>query len=192
MSVDPKKRIENELGHKQNGGLIPRDGPIPYFSTKDAYVVGDAAGLTNPITKGGVHVGMLSGQYAAIAIQKELGTGELRPPSHSVNCHDLKGQYWESCEKALHSDLEPHVWYDRIMKRQPWTQQKFVDQSKLIYSLDKRILNLIGDIYDGNNYSQLPWLKMLGVLVKNPDLLPMAGKLLKIKSSLKVTETYGW
>ena len=33
---------------------------------------------------------------------------------------------------------------------------------------------------------------MLGVLVKNPDLLPMAGKLLKIKSSLKVTETYGW
>ena len=58
--------------------------------------------------------------------------------------------------------------------------------------LDKRILNLIGDIYDGNNYSQLPWLKMLSVLVKNPDLLPMAGKLLKIKSSLKVTETYGW
>ena len=78
------------------------------------------------------------------------------------------------------------------MKRQPWTQQKFVDQSKLIYSLDKRILNLIGEIYDGNNYSKLPWFKMLGVLVKNTDLLPMAGKLLKIKSSLKVTETYGW
>ena len=33
---------------------------------------------------------------------------------------------------------------------------------------------------------------MLGDLIKNPDLLPMAGKLLKIKSSLKVTETYGW
>ena len=38
----------------------------------------------------------------------------------------------------------------------------------------------------------LPWLKMIKVLFKNPDLLPMAGKLLKIKSSLKVTETYGW
>ena len=102
----------------------------PFFSTKDAYVVGDAAGLTNPITKGGVHVGMLSGQYAAIAIQNELGTGELVPPSHSVNCHELRGQYWEKCEKALHPNLESHVWYDRIMKRQPWTQQKFVDQSK--------------------------------------------------------------
>jgi len=192
MNVDPNKRIENELGHRQNGGLIPRDGPIPFFSTKDAYVVGDAAGLTNPITKGGVHVGMLSGQYAAIAIQNELGTGKLYPPSHSVNCHELRGEYWEKCEKALHPDLESHVWYDRIMKRQPWTQQKFVDQSKLIYSLDKRILNLIGEIYDGNNYSKLPWLKMLRVLIKNPDLLPMAGKLLKIKASLKVTETYGW
>ena len=36
MSVDPDKRIDNELGDKQNGGLIPRDGPIPQFSTKDA------------------------------------------------------------------------------------------------------------------------------------------------------------
>ena len=40
MSVDPDKRIENDLGNRQNGGLIPRDGPIPQFSTKDAYVVG--------------------------------------------------------------------------------------------------------------------------------------------------------
>ena len=78
------------------------------------------------------------------------------------------------------------------MKRQPWTQQKSVDQSKLIYSLDKRILNLIGEIYDGRNYSNLPWFKMLGILIKNPDLVPMARKLLKIKASLKVTETYGW
>ena len=192
MSVDPDKRINNDLGAKQNGGLIPRDGPIPQFATKDAYVIGDSAGLTNPITKGGVHVGMLSGEYAAIAMRNELGTGKLVPPSHSVNCHELRGQYWEASGKALHPDLESHVWYDRILKRQPWTQQKFVDQSKLIYSLDKRILNLIGEIYDGRNYSNLPWHKMLGILIRNPDLIPMAGKLLKIKASLKVTETYGW
>jgi hypothetical protein len=33
---------------------------------------------------------------------------------------------------------------------------------------------------------------MLGILIRNPDLVPMARKLLKIKASLKVTETYGW
>ena len=192
MNVDPEKRILNDLGDKQNGGLIPRDGPIPQFSTKDAYVVGDSAGLTNPITKGGVHVGMLSGEYAAIAIGNELGSGKLVPPSHAINHHELRGQYWENCEEALHPDLESHVWYDRILKRQPWTKQKFVDQSKLIYSLDKRVLNLIGEIYDGRNYSDLPWLKMFAVLIKNPDLAPLAGKLLKIKASLKITETYGW
>ena len=131
-------------------------------------------------------------EYAAIAIRNELGTGKLIPPSHSINCHELRGKYWEACGKSLHPDLESHVWYDRILKRQPWTQQKFVDQSKLIYSLDKRVLNLIGEIYDGRNYSNLPWHKMFGILVKNPDLIPMAGKLLKIKASLKVTETYGW
>ena len=192
MNIDPEKRILNDLGDKQNGGLIPRDGPIPQFSTKDAYVVGDSAGLTNPITKGGVHVGMLSGEYAAIAIGNELGSGKLVPPSHAINYHELRGQYWENCGEALHPDLESHVWYDRILKRQPWTKQKFVDQSKLIYSLDKRVLNLIGEIYDGRNYSDLPWLKMFAVLIKNPDLAPLAGKLLKIKASLKITETYGW
>ena len=178
MNVDPEKRILNDLGDKQNGGLIPRDGPIPQFSTKDAYVVGDSAGLTNPITKGGVHVGMLSGEYAAIAIGNELGSGKLVPPSHAINHHELRGQYWENCGEALHPDLESHVWYDRILKRQPWTKQKFVDQSKLIYSLDKRVLNLIGEIYNGRNYSDLPWLKMFAVLIKNPDLAPLAGKLL--------------
>ena len=192
MSVDPEKRILNDLGDKQNGGLIPRDGPISQFSTKDAYVVGDSAGLTNPITKGGVHVGMLSGEYAAIAISNELGSGKLVPPSHAINHHELRGRYWENCGEALHPDLESHVWYDRILKRQPWTKQKFVDQSKLIYSMDKRVLNLIGEIYDGRNYSDLPWLKMFTVLIKNPDLAPLAGKLLKIKASLKITETYGW
>ena len=192
MNVDPEKRILNDLGDKQNGGLIPRDGPIPQFSTKDAYVVGDSAGLTNPITKGGVHVGMLSGEYAAIAISNELGSGRLVPPSHAINHHELRGQYWENCAEALHPDLESHVWYDRILKRQPWTKQKFVDQSKLIYSLDKRVLNLIGEIYDGRNYSDLPWLKMFAVLIKNPDLAPLAGKLMKSKASLKFTETYGW
>ncbi len=192
MSVDPEKRILNDLGDKQNGGLIPRDGPIPQFSTKDAYVVGDSAGLTNPITKGGVHVGMLSGEYAAIAIRNELGSGKLVPPSHAVDCHELRGLYWEKAEMALHPELESHIWYDRILKRQPWTKQKFVNQSKLIYSLDKRVLNLIGEIYDGRNYSELPWFKMFGVLLRNPDLVPLAGKLLKIKASLKVTETYGW
>jgi len=192
MNVDPDKRILNDLGDKQNGGLIPRDGPIPQFSTKDAYVVGDSAGLTNPITKGGVHVGMLSGEYAAIAIRNELGSGKLIPPKHAIDCHELRGLYWEKAGMALHPELESHIWYDRILKRQPWTKQKFVDQSKLIYSLDKRVLNLIGEIYDGKNYSDLPWLKMFGVLFKNPDLVPMAGKLLKIKASLKVTETYGW
>ena len=192
MQVDPDQRIPNDLGDLQNGGLIPRDGPIPQFATRGAYVVGDSAGLTNPITKGGVHVGMLSGEYAAIAIRNALGSGELVPPSHAVNTHELRGLHWERIGRALHPQLAPHLWYDRILKRQPWTQQQFVDESKLIYALDERILNLIGEIYDGRNYSDLPWLKMLGILIRNPDLAPMARQLLKIKASLKITEKYGW
>ncbi|MEC9336707.1 MAG: NAD(P)/FAD-dependent oxidoreductase, partial [Candidatus Thermoplasmatota archaeon] len=100
MHVDPDQRIPNDLGDRQNGGLIPRDGPIPQFATHGAYVVGDSAGLTNPITKGGVHVGMLSGEYAAIAIQNALGSGKLEPPSHATNTHELRGRYWERVGKA--------------------------------------------------------------------------------------------
>jgi len=58
--------------------------------------------------------------------------------------------------------------------------------------LPLEVMNHIGDIYDGNNYDKLPWGRMLKVLARNPGLLPLATKLLKIKANFKITEKYGW
>ena len=178
LGVDPKARIPQVSGARQNGGLIPRAGPIPRFAVAGAYVVGDAAGLTNPITKGGIHVGMLSGELAAVACRRALGDTAAATPDHVVR--EPRGEF------------APHEWYDATLKRQPWTQAKFLKESKIIYALNERVLNLIGKIYDGKNYDRLPWLRMLGVLLRNPDLVFKAWQLLKIKKSLKITEQYGW
>lgn len=51
------------------GGMIPKfTGPRPYYAERGAYVVGDAAGLVDPLTGEGIHWALLSGRLAAEAI----------------------------------------------------------------------------------------------------------------------------
>ena len=183
LKVDPEKKLS------QNGGLIPRAGPIPNFSVPGAYVVGDAAGLTNPITKGGIHVALLSAQIAVHACRLALegpSSDSVIPP------HAIETRKAARMNAFLPEDTEPHTWYEKVLRAQAYCDPKFIEESKLIYTLPLEVMNHIGDIYDGNNYDKLPWGRMLKVLAKNPSLIPMATKLLKIKANFKITEQYGW
>lgn len=64
------------------GGRIPVSGPLPVTFADRLLIIGDAAGFTNPIFKGGTHLALKSGCLAAsIAIdaikQHHLGTRQL-------------------------------------------------------------------------------------------------------------------
>ncbi len=51
---------------RSTGGLIPVGGPLPMRSGR-ALLAGDAAGLTHPITGGGIHQALVSGRLAGEA-----------------------------------------------------------------------------------------------------------------------------
>ena len=56
-----------------------------------ALLVGDAAGFINPLTGGGIHNGMISGELAAKTIQEALSTGNTSSAQLKIyerRCHD--------------------------------------------------------------------------------------------------------
>jgi digeranylgeranylglycerophospholipid reductase len=59
----------------RRGGLIPIGGPVRPYASHDVALVGDAAGLVSPLTGGGIHTALMSGDAAGIAIANRLLDG---------------------------------------------------------------------------------------------------------------------
>ena len=52
----------------RRGGLIPAGGPLKRWHAPGVMLVGDAAGLVSPLTAGGIHTALESGEQAAVAV----------------------------------------------------------------------------------------------------------------------------
>ncbi|TDU28132.1 geranylgeranyl reductase family protein [Panacagrimonas perspica] len=74
-----RKRFDFRLATRmaRRGGLIPVGGPLRRWHAPGVVLIGDAAGLVSPLTAGGIHTAIESGEQAADA----LG-GALRNPRH--------------------------------------------------------------------------------------------------------------
>lgn len=60
------------------GGVIPQGGPSPRLAGEGIVTVGDAAGLANPCSSGGIHPALHSGRVAAGVIAEAFGSGDPR------------------------------------------------------------------------------------------------------------------
>ncbi len=87
--IDYRKRFNNfvieqnldnyEYNYKPRGYLIPTGGKINQISNKNALLVGDAAGLVDPLTGEGIYYALRSGIIAAEVINDFLaGKAELK------------------------------------------------------------------------------------------------------------------
>jgi len=56
----------------RRGGLIPVGGPLRRWHAPGVVLVGDAAGLVSPLTAGGIHTAIESGEHAAEALAAAL------------------------------------------------------------------------------------------------------------------------
>ena len=72
IGVDPEKRKSS------NGGLLPVDFVFETRSKNGCLVVGDAGGLTNPATGGGIFSALYSGKLAGETIIKSLEEENMR------------------------------------------------------------------------------------------------------------------
>jgi len=62
---------------RRTGGLIPASGPVLSSVKANRLLVGDAAGLTDPLTGAGIHAAVASGQFAGEAIAAALREDDL-------------------------------------------------------------------------------------------------------------------
>jgi digeranylgeranylglycerophospholipid reductase len=75
------------------GGPVPSGGPVARLRVGNVLLVGDAAGLTHPVTGGGIAPAVLSGQMAGAAAAEAIG-------GQGVPALERYAQQWEAAMGA--------------------------------------------------------------------------------------------
>ena len=158
MGLDPSKKIET------NAGQIPRGTIIPQFVKDNVLIIGDAAGLTNPLTKGGIHASLFSGRQAGLAITEAIAKND------------------PSCIEK----------YQQIMRESKFTDPQMMEDGKLIYSLSDEAACFVGDLLNEKNFTEFSCFKSMWPLMMKPKLIPFVPRLLKILKALQLSSVYGW
>lgn len=68
---------------KTFGGLIPASGPVKNTYAEGLLLVGDAAGFTSPLFEGGSHLGLKSGEMAAIVAKNAFEKNDFSKETFS-------------------------------------------------------------------------------------------------------------
>lgn len=144
---------KNATAVELNIGGDPVGGVIKKISTDRILVVGDAAGMVNPLTGGGIISGMegglIAGEIAAAAV-KEGDTSKKR-----------LSNYDERCEKEIGDSFN-----------------KYMKSKEYLESLSDRELDLIAKAFSETEFERISTTELLKMLVKvSPKALLKLGKL---------------
>jgi len=145
-------------------------GPIPKLYCDNILVVGDAAGMVNPIFYGGIRMGMTSGEIAG-----KIGA------------------------KFLTSKKE-NQFYSLSNYQSEILKFKFMDEINLkchnfFYSRSNKFLSKLGKILNNqyiNRISGREKIKVLSNLLKEPGLLRHPKGLLQIYKGFKIARDWGF
>lgn len=173
-----KKRLDNFLKQnnisgrilKKMGGPIPMNGPIPKLYRDNVLVVGDTAGMVNPIFYGGIRMGMTSGEIAG-----KIGARFL-------------------------TSKEENQLYSLSNYQSEISKFKFMDEINLkchnfFYSRSNKFLSKLGKILNNqyiNRISGKEKIKVLSNLLKEPGLLSHPKGLLQIYKGFKIARDWGF
>jgi geranylgeranyl reductase family protein len=82
----------------QTGGAIPVGGMREQLVYKNMVFVGDAAGLTHPITGAGIAAAVISGEHAGVAVARHL---QGQADALSEYDTDMRDQFYVSLQRAV-------------------------------------------------------------------------------------------
>ncbi len=156
--LDPKKAVGKNMGR------IPRSGILPAYVKDQVLIVGDAGGLTNPVTKGGVHAALYSGRRATETILKAQAAGNM----------DILQEY----------DLD--------IKRSPFARKDLMENGKLLYTINDEEADVVGDIVNGGAILDFSYFRAMKVAAKKPKIIPRVPIFLKIKRAIELSQVHGW
>ena len=160
------KSLNFDINKKRelNAGLVPYNFNFTSRSREGAIIVGDAGGMTNPVTGGGIHAAMYSGKKAS-----ELAVNALEQEDYSI----VK-KYDSIIEKTmfLHSIHRRTAKYFR-----KWTNNEW---------------EFFGNAANGLDMADLTLLKSFIIGLKYPKYLSRSLELLTIRKEMKINQKYGF
>ncbi len=145
-------------------------GTIPYRYDLSAYavpgfaVVGDAAGVTNPMNGAGIHPGLFSGRVA----------GEF------------------ACTALERGDASLMTGYDRVIRGSPFLDPLLWWMIERVRGWSDRLMDDVGEELEGLDWRAVTLRFAAGVLPRKPWLLLHTREFLRMVQTLELCEHYGW
>lgn len=156
LGINLKKKKE------VNGGLIPINFKFDKRVKNRCLIVGDAAGLTNPSTGGGIHAALYSGKIAAEQVIKSLKSDD-------------------------YSFLDD---YDKIINKSPFLNPVFLKSAKFFSKWTLEDWLFFADVADGLEMDDLTIFKCCKIALKYPSYILRANEMLTIRKAMKINKKY--
>ncbi len=145
-------------------GSIPSRYDLTALAVPGLAIVGDAAGITNPMNGAGIHPGIFSGRIA----------GEL-----AVAALD-------------HENPSAMIAYDTVMKRSPFLDPLLFWMIERIRRWKDRLLNSVGEELDGLEWRSVNPRMILSIMFRKPWLAIHAREFYRMVVALELCDRYGW
>ena len=155
---------------KKVGGVIPMRGPKEILTKKNIILVGDTAGMVNPIFYGGIRIGMTSGKIAG----------------------KVATEYLRSLEKRR--EYSPQKYQEYLNKMQ-FMKDVNLKCHDFFYSRSNSFLEKLGTAFDGKSINEITGVEKLRIfqtLLRTPSLLKYPKGLLLIYRGFKIARDWGF
>ena len=150
---------------KKTGGDIPYRYTFSSLASPGLAIVGDAAGVTNPVFGGGIHPSLYSGRIA----------GEVAVKALQAN------------------DPNGFLAYDRHMRASPFFDEILWRTAALFSRWDDAHFNFAGDVTGHGDTRDLSTARAFWrILTRHPRYLRETRDLLTMKRGLSLTQRFGW
>ena len=141
-------------------GILPQDYVLEKFCKSNVLIVGDAAGLTNPIFSGGIHPALFSGKLAAEVITKAFESDDL---------------------KILRE-------YDEKLRKSPFCNPILKKAGKILYSFTNREFNFVGEVFSKNNWKDVSYWEIFKKFLYNPKFFFKLKDFWIVKKGIEMSE----
>ncbi|MEF8848881.1 MAG: NAD(P)/FAD-dependent oxidoreductase [Candidatus Thermoplasmatota archaeon] len=149
---------------KLNAGIVPYYFNLKSRTRKGAIIIGDAAGLTNPVTGGGIHPALYSGKKA----------GEITV---------------EALEKEK---IELVKKFDQKIKKTPFLNPLHRKTASYFKKWTNEDWKTFGRLVDGLEMKDLTLSRCFLMAVNHPSYFLKSRQLLNIRKEMQINKKYGW
>lgn len=145
-------------------GLIPIGGIKNKIFNQNAFLIGDAAGLTNPVTFAGIYTAILSAKICAYSIYGEIKMDKKESPAM----------------------------YEKTIRKQHFVSKDIQYAAKYCYSFPQEVLNFIGEYFSGRNFGTKDFFRFIVLAFKYPIIFRHILSLIRHRKLLKEKINHLW